>query len=203
MSGFNIKGLAQFFLVVISIFINANLYGAAIGLELVEYVDLNGHPKMKDINFRIKPPRGWAIKEGDGPNVVKKFEGPNLFFIVQTKNQVTFATRSAYREKYSDEATLRNFVAAGMKGGRCGSGSKLMGYGLETVAVHPAIKVTYKCNKEKVGVEITMFISMWTILYEDKMVVLTGAAFSEIDFKNAQNTFLMMVMSASFPEQFN
>jgi len=26
---------------------------------------------------------------------------------------------------------------------------------------------------------------------------------SKIDFENAQNTFLMMVISASFPEQFN
>ena len=203
MSGFNIKRLAQFCLVVVSISINAIAYGASASLELGEYVDLNGHPKMKGINFRIKPPRGWAIKEGDGPNVVKRFEGPDLFFLVQTKNQVTFATRSAYREKYSDEATLRNFVAAGMKGLRCGSGSELMDYGLQTVALHPTVKYAFKCNREKVGVEITLFGSIWIILYEDKMVSLTGMAFSEIDFLNAQNTFLMMVISASFPEQFN
>jgi len=203
MTGLNIKRLAQSCLVVISISINAASYGVSASLELGEYVDLNGHPKMKDINFRIKPPRGWAIKEGDGPNVVKRFEGPDLFFLVQTKNQATFATRSAYRETYSDEATLRNFVAVGIKGFRCGSGSELMDYGLETVALHPAVKYTLKCNTEKVGVEMTMFISIWTILYEDKIVSLTGMAFSEIDFLNAQNTFLMMVISASFPEQFN
>jgi len=203
MTRLNIKRLAQFCLVVVSISINAIAYGASASLELGEYVDLNGHPKMKDINFRIKPPRGWAIKEGDGPNVVKRFEGPDLFFLVQTKKQATFATRSAYRETYSDEATLRNFVAASMKGLRCGSGSELMDYGLETVALHPAVKINYKCNKEKAGVEMTMFGSNWIILYEDKMVSLTGMAFSEIDFLNAQNTFLMMVISASFPEQFN
>jgi hypothetical protein len=203
MSGFNIKGLAQFFLVVISISINATSYGVSASLELGEYVDLNGHPKMKDINFRIKPPRGWAIKEGDGPNVVKRFEGPSVAFIVMTKNEATFATRAAYREMYSDEATLRNFVAATMKGMQCGSGSELIDYGVETVATHPSVKIVYKCNKEKAGLEITMFTSIWTILYEDKMVVLTGVAGSKIDFENAQNTFLMMVISASFPEQFN
>lgn len=56
------------------VFISALLINSLVShsQELVR-IDLSGHPKAKGISMAIKHPSDWVAKEGERPNIVKKF----------------------------------------------------------------------------------------------------------------------------------
>jgi hypothetical protein len=172
---------------------------SSINFDLGEYISIKNHPKSKDINFKIKPPKDWLVEEGNGPNVVKKFTHKNKTFSILTKDGPTFATRSFYKELYSDDSTVRDFAEGTLP---CTPG-KLIDFDLVTVGLHPAVKVEFACDKEMMGIQVTYFAIAWNIFYEDKMVMLMGMGFNEVEFVELKKLYSIVAVTASFPEQFN
>jgi hypothetical protein len=167
-------------------------------LELGEYISINGHPKSKGINLRIRPPKGWSVEEASGPNIVKKFSQQGKLFQILTKDMPTFMSRAAYRERYSDEAKIQDFA----EGVKC-DGGEVLDYSLVTVGLYPAIQIELKCRAETMGKQYEFFQISWSILYEDKMVMLLGQARDEIEYQEWKRIYSVIAVTTSFPEQYN
>lgn len=58
-----------------------------LNFALGDFLSIDGHPKAKGINLKIKPPVGWKIEEGDRPNIVKKFVYENNSYMIITKDE--------------------------------------------------------------------------------------------------------------------
>jgi hypothetical protein len=171
---------------------------SSVTLQLDDYVSINGHLKSKGINLRIRPPKGWTVEEGNSPNVVKKFVNKGRVFVIITKDAATFFSRSAYREMYSDEASIRDFA----KSVNC-AGGELVDYALVTVGMHPGIQLESKCPKEIIGKKYVIPQISWSIFYEDKTVLLMGMGSNNVEFGELKNLYSMVAATTSFPEQFN
>ena len=172
---------------------------SSVTFQLGDYVSINGHPKSKDINLRMKPPKDWLVGEGNGPNVVKKFTNKNNSFVIITKDAETFFSRSAYKSMYSDESVLKDFVEDIVP---CAA-ENVIGYSLVTIGLYPAIMSEYSCDKEVMGLQTTFFAVSWNILYEDKMIGLMGMAFNKVEFQELKKLYSIVAATTSFPEQFN
>lgn len=173
---------------------------SSVGLELGEYISIKDHKKSKDINLRIRPPKDWVVKEGSGPNVVKKFVKEGLSFTIITKENLTFMTRHEYRAIYSDEKELRDFAKS--VGSGC-SEYEVKSSVLVTVGLYPAVNVESSCIKETMGKKIKIISIGWTIFYEDKIVMLAGNGFNMAEFEDLKKLYLLVAASIVFPEQFN
>jgi hypothetical protein len=171
-----------------------------IKFELGDYLSIKGHLKSKGINLRIRPPKGWSIEEGNGPNVVKKFIKKGNTFVIITKDAATFWTRAAYREMYSDEASIRDFAESGI----C-DGGELIDYALVTVGMYPALQIEQKCPTEIIEKKYVMNQIAWNIFYEDKVVMLMGMSMESknMEFEELKKIYSFVAATTSFPEQFN
>ena len=54
--------------------------------RLMSNYDIFNHPKAKGVNFSLKAPNGWDCREGDRPNIVKKFVWKTNVFLILIKN---------------------------------------------------------------------------------------------------------------------
>lgn len=64
------------------------------------YACYTNHPKAKGVNFKIRIPEGWTVKEGNRPNVVSKITlGDNMFMVLVHEN-LTFISRNQAKELY-------------------------------------------------------------------------------------------------------
>ena len=61
--------------------------------KLGEYISIKDHPKAKEVNLKLKVPVGWEVKEGDRPNIVKKFVNEGNTYLIIIKDNVTFFSR--------------------------------------------------------------------------------------------------------------
>jgi len=175
--------------------------GISASVEFDEYLSLKDHPKMKGVHLRIKPPKGWLVQEGDGPNVVKRFIGENGAYVILVKDLPTFATRNSYRDHYSDKKAMKKLIDSGMMA--CSAGGSILDYKLVTVARYPAIRAAYTCSMEKMGITMTIFTLSWSVFIEDKLVSFNGVTTSEQDFLDLTPTHMRTTLYAQFPEQFN
>lgn len=78
--------------------------------ELGEYLSIKDHIKSKDVNLKLKVPQGWEVKEGDRPNIVKKFTKDGNTYLILIKDNMTFFSRSESKELLSDESFVNEFV---------------------------------------------------------------------------------------------
>ena len=62
--------------------------------QLGEYLSLKDHPKAKGVNMKIKVPIGWEVKDGDRPNIVKKFIKGDNVYLIQIRDNITFFSRN-------------------------------------------------------------------------------------------------------------
>ena len=175
---------------------------SSVDLELDDkYVSIEGHVKSKNINMKLRPPEGWSVEEANGPNIVKVFKGkPGQYYMIVTKDMPSFSTRSQIKEIYSDPKAVQEYAESVMPEFDC----TLINYDAVTLNTYPAITHEYICKLEQSGIQITAANKVWTIFYEDKMIILQGSsAKSGPEFEQLKKLFTMVSITAYFPEQFN
>lgn len=64
------------------------------------YAHYINHPKAKGVDFKIRVPEGWTVKEGNRPNVVSKITLGDNMFMVLIYNGITFISRNQAKELY-------------------------------------------------------------------------------------------------------
>jgi hypothetical protein len=79
--------------------------------------DGSGHAKSKGLEFSIKVPKSWAMKEGDRPNIVQKFRSENgtgsAQFVIITKSLEQELSQEDLKEFYGEESMKEMFSELG------------------------------------------------------------------------------------------
>lgn len=168
--------------------------------ELGEYVNLNGHPKGKDVNLKLKSPKNWEVLEGDRPNVVKKFvEGTNIFLVL-IKDNATFFSRREVKELLSDEEFTKEFISE--------TGSIFENYLIHnqriiTIDTYPAFEFTISGNLERSGIKLEMRMKAWLVFYEDKIVHFQASGLNNESFDEREQHYTSIINSVIFSDQYN
>lgn len=168
--------------------------------ELGKHLSIKKHPKSKGVNLKIRPPKDWEIKEGNRPNIVKKFLKDDNTYLIVIKNLPTFFSRKHMKEALKDKATLGEF-AKEIIGKE--HKSELLSHSYVNVDNYPAIFIKQKTSMERLGFKITQYMSSWSVFYEDKLITLMASSSSEADFNNLLNLYFLITNSLVFPEQYD
>ena len=93
------------------------LIATNLSAQSLNRIDLTGHPKAKGIAMSVKYPADWDAKEGDRPNIVKKFtknysDSLGLMMVqvlnvpIEARNEVKSFTVKDWREVMSEIGTV-------------------------------------------------------------------------------------------------
>ena len=168
--------------------------------KLGDYTSINGHPKAKEINLKLKVPVGWEIMEADRPNIVKKFVNGNNSYMILTKDYMTFISRKEAKEMLSDSEFTDEFIT---ETSSFLKNTQILNQNIVTVDKYPTITFTVKGEAERLGYEFEMVMKFWIIFYEDKLVFLQGSGIDNTEFKALEKLYNLITNSVVFPEQYN
>ena len=168
--------------------------------ELGEYMSIKDHKKSKGINLKIKPPKGWDIKEGDRPNIVKKFTRGDNTFLILTKENATFFSRSEIKELLSDDSYVNELLDEAISFMKV---PKLIDQSVVTIDTYPALTYKYEGTIERLGITIPAIMRCWVVFYEDKLVFLQSFGTNNAEFRALEQLYLSITNSVIFPDQYN
>jgi hypothetical protein len=168
--------------------------------ELGEYLSIKDHIKSKDVNLKLKVPQGWEVKEGDRPNIVKKFTKDGNTYLILIKDNMTFFSRSVSKELLSDESFVNEFVeesSSFMKN------SDVIDKSVVTIDTYPSVTFKVRGKMERSGITIPMIMRCWVVFYEDKIVFLQSMGIDNAEFKALEQLYFLITNSVIFPDQYN
>lgn len=168
--------------------------------KLGDYISIKDHSKAKDVNLKLKVPVGWEVKEGDRPNIVKKFINENNSFLILVKDNITFQSRNEVKEMLSDQEFTDDIIKGASSFLK---NTQILNQKIITVGTYPTLEFTVKGEAERLGYKFGMIMKFWFIFYEDKIVTLQGGGLDNVEFKFLENLYTMLTNSVIFPEQYN
>ena len=171
-----------------------------LNFDLGDYVSINGHPKAKGVNMKIKHPVGWDVEEGNRPNIVKKFVYNSNSFVIMVKDNITFFSRDEVRELFADDDYVKVFISEATS---FLINPIVIDHRIVTVDKYPAFEFTVKGSKERSGFKMKMILKNWIIFYEDKVVFLQCGCIDNQDFSTLEGLYYSITNSVIFPEQYN
>ena len=174
---------------------------APFNYELGEYLNIKDHKKSKGINLKLKVPEGWEIREGNRPNIVKKFVKDGCQYLITTTNNEYFFSRNEVRELLNDDSFVDE-VLEGITSEY--KNVKDIKKSIITVDTYPTLSIKFKGEQEYLGITSSNTVNMWLIFYEDKSVGLMGATTStnKTKIKALEQLYLRITNSAIFPDQY-
>jgi len=168
--------------------------------ELGEYISIKDHVKSKDVNLKLKVPQGWEVKEGDRPNIIKKFTKDGNTYLILIKDNMTFFSRSMSKELLSDESFINEFVeesSSFMKN------SEVIDKSVVTIDTYPSVTFKVRGKMERSGITIPMIMRCWVVFYEDKFVFLQSMGIDNPEFRALEQLYFLITNSVIFPDQYN
>jgi hypothetical protein len=168
--------------------------------QIGEYLSIKDHPKAKGVNLKIQVPVGWEVKEGDRPNIVKKFvKGDNLY-LIQIFDNVTFYSRKQSRESLQKESFVSDLI---QKESSFLKNFEVLEQSIITIDTYPAIQYKVKGEIEQMGNKVSFIMKSWLILYEDKFIILQSMASNNLNFNENEQLYSLITNSVIFPEHYN
>ena len=167
---------------------------------LGEYITIKGHPKAKGVNMEIKTPIGWEIKEGDRPNIIKKFIYSSVSYMVQVLDNVTFFSRDQIKDEFKNEKALEEFTKESIS---FLIDAQIINNALVTVDNYPAIQFKAKGKMERMGMTVPIIMNNWSIFYEDKIVNLQAIGKDDNMYTSLEKLLLQITNSVILPDQYN
>lgn len=168
--------------------------------ELGEYISIKDHVKSKDVNLKLKVPQGWEVKEGERPNIVKKFTKDGNTYLISIKDNITFFSRNESKELLSDESFVNEFVeesSSFMKN------SEVIDKSVVTIDTYPSVTFKSRGKMESSGITIPMIMRCWFVFYEDKVVFLQSMGIDNAEFRALEQLYFLITNSVIFPDQYN
>ncbi len=168
--------------------------------QLGEYISIKGHQKAKGVNLKIKVPIGWEVKEGDRPNIVKKFVKDGNAYLILIKDGVTFYSRKQIREIFQHnnfEKELVKEVSSLLKS------PQVIDQSIVTIDTYPAVQFMVKGKMERSGLTLPVIMMGWVIFYEDKMILLQAIEIDNPEFRVLEQLYSQITNSVIFPEQYD
>ena len=167
---------------------------------LGEYLSIKDHPKAKEVNLKLKVPVGWEVKEGDRPNVVKKFVKDANTYLITIKNNVTFFSRKQMRESLQEDNYVKEFV---QEVSSVLKNPQVIDQSIVTIDRYPAVQFKIKGGMENSGLTIPIIMRCWVVFYEDKIIFLQAGGIDNPEFRALEQLFSLITNSVIFPEQYN
>lgn len=146
-----------------------------LGFKLGDYLDLTNHPKSNGLEFKLKKPLGWDVKEGDGPHIVKKFTSDKKVYIIYVKETGQFLTKEEVRELFQNEKDRKEFLIEFGKGG----GMNFKSSKVVTIETYPFLYTNGTIQQERMGIEIKGKVHVWVGFIEDQLIYFMGSSYSE------------------------
>lgn len=171
-----------------------------LNFNLGEYISIDGHPKAKGVNLKLRPPMEWQIEEGDRPNIVKKFLFKNNNYMIIVKDNIMFFSRNEIRELLSDEEYVNQFLSDASS---FLSNSQILNHRIVSVDKYPSLEFTLKGEMERVGIKMTIKQKCWMIFFEDKIVYLQCGGLDNNEFTALEKLYDLITNSVIFPEQYD
>jgi hypothetical protein len=172
----------------------------SLSTQIGEYLSIKDHPKAKGVNLKIQVPVGWEVKEGDRPNIVKKFvKGDNLY-LIQIFDNVTFYSRKQSRESLQKESFVSDLI---QKESSFLKNFEVLEQSIITIDTYPAIQYKVKGEIEQMGNKVSFIMKSWLILYEDKFIILQSMASNNLNFNENEQLYSLITNSVIFPEHYN
>lgn len=171
-----------------------------LNFDLGNYLSIEGHPKAKGVNLKLKPPIGWAIEEGDRPNIVKKFVYDNNSYMIIVKDNITFFSRNEVRELLDDDDYVNEFISDASSFLQY---PEILNHDILTIDKYPTLVFTMKGQMERSGIKMSLIFKNWIIFYEDKIVFLQCGGINNNEFYTLEGLFNLITNSVIFPEQYN
>jgi len=171
-----------------------------LNFSLGDYISIEGHPKAKGVNLKLKQPNGWELEEGDRPNIVKKFVYQTNTYMIIIKDNYTFFSKNEARELLSDDEIVNEFISEFSSLLR---NTEILNQRIVTIDKYPTLELTIRGNMERSGYILKMIAKYWLILYEDKIVLLQGGGSDGKEFNSLESLYDLITNSVIFPEQYN
>jgi hypothetical protein len=168
--------------------------------QLGEYISIKDHPKAKEVNLKIKVPIGWEVKEGDRPNIVKKFVNEGNTYLILIKDNVTFFSRKQMRESLQEDNFVKEFV---QEASSFLKSSQVIDQSVVTIDTYPAVQFKVKGKMERSGLTFPVIMKCWVVFYEDKIIFLQAMGIDNPEFRALEQLYTLITNSVIFPEQYN
>lgn len=168
--------------------------------SLGEYLSIQGHPKAKEVNLKLKRPIGWEIEEGNRPNIVKKFVKDGDSYLIMVKDNYMFVSRNEARDLFSDEELTTELIEGYDD---FFENPELLTKKTVTIDNYPALEFTIKGEKEQLDNKFNMILKIWFILFEDKIVILQSSGLGERNFHKLEPLYDQITSSVIFPDQYD
>jgi len=168
--------------------------------QLGEYISIKDHPKAKEVNLKIKVPIGWEVKEGDRPNIVKKFVNEGNTYLILIKDNVTFFSRKQMRESLQEDNFVKEFV---QEASSFLKSPQVIDQSVVTIDTYPAVQFKVKGKMERSGLTFPVIMKCWVVFYEDKIIFLQEMGIDNPEFRALEQLYALITNSVIFPEQYN
>ena len=168
--------------------------------ELGEYLSIKDHIKSKDVNLKLKVPQGWEVREGNRPNIVKKFSKDGNTYLILIKDNMTFFSRSESKELLSDDSFVNEFVE---ESSSFLENPEVIDKSVVTIGTYPTVAFKVKGKMERSGITIPMIMRCWYVFYEDKIVFLQSMGIDNAEFRALEQLYFLITNSVIFPDQYN
>lgn len=167
--------------------------------ELGEYLSIKDHIKSKEVNLKLKVPEGWEVKEGDRPNIVKKFIKDSNTYSISIKDNMTFFSRSESKELLSDESFVNQCV---VESSSFLENPEIIDKSVVTIGTYPSITYKVRGKTESSGITLPVIMRCWVVFYEDKIVFLQSIGTDNAEFRALEQLYFLITNSVIFPDQY-
>ena len=173
---------------------------ANLNFNLGEYISIDGHPKAKGVNLKLRPPMGWQIAEGDRPNIVQKFLFKNNNYMIIVKDNITFFSRNEIRELLSDEEYVNDFLS---EASSILTNPQILSHRIVNVDKYPSLEFTMRGEMDRLGIKMSIKQKCWMVFFEDKIVYLQCGGLDNTEFTALEKLYDLITNSVIFPEQYD
>jgi hypothetical protein len=164
-----------------------------------EFISIKNHPKAKGVNLKLKVPISWEVNEGDRPNIVKKIVKGGTSYLIQIRENATFLSRKQANEAIQDEEVINSFIK---EYNNILKNPRILDKSIVTVDTYPTIYFKLRGDVERLGLNFSVIINNWIILYEDKFVMLQSMMEESVENSELQKIFFLITNSVVFPDQY-
>lgn len=169
-------------------------------LDVGEYISIKDHKKSKGVNLKIKVPKGWDVKEGDRPRIVKKFINDGNTFLIAVEDNVTFFSRKETKVLLSDQEYVDDLIKESYS---MFKKYELLEQTIVTVDSYPCVYFKVKGSTERTGISFSVILKGWFVFFEDKIVFFQMMGLDKPEFKALDLLSYKVINSVIFPDRHN
>ncbi len=134
------------------------------------------------------------------PKHCKKIVKDGNSFVILTTENMTFFSRKQSRELLDSEDFFDSYIQE-LRSSL--NNLVIISKSIVTIDNYLALQLEIRATVEQSGVNMSVGMESYLILYEDKIVSLQGMGPDTVEFKALKKLYKLMMLSVVFPDQYN